>query len=151
MLKPFCRLDERNLQERKTCIYFSLSQLHFIFHRCNAPFQTREMKNFWPLCFFKSCKCICNATWVTLNHKNVIHSESKQLHFNAAWNECYLKLVWSEMKVISTQCWLVSNEYVLKCCLKSAAQYRPWNWNPLELLKFVYKNMKWSKNMFWVH
>jgi len=55
------------------------------------------------------------------------------------------------MKVISTQCRLLSNEYGPKCCLKSTAQDRPWKSHLLQLLKFVYKNMKWKKNMFSVH
>ena len=149
------------------------------FYRCNAPFQTRGMKNFLPLCFFENASAFRTQrespwTWngvillklkwiVTLqnfrspakkwnvDHKNVIHIKLKQLYFNVAWNQCYLILVWSQMKVISTQCRLVWNEYGLKCCLKSAARYRPWKSHPLQLLKFVCKNTKWKKNMFSVH
>jgi len=88
------------------------------FHSCNAPFKTRGMKNFWPVWFFKSASAfttqhespwtrngviLLKLKWkVTLqnfrspakkwnvDHKNVIHSKSKQLYFNVAWNECYL-------------------------------------------------------------
>jgi len=42
----------------------------------------------------------------------VIHSKSKQLHFNLALNECDLKRRWTQMK--KTHVNMVSNEHVTK-------------------------------------
>jgi len=34
----------------------------------------------------------------------MIHSKSKQLHFNMAQNESYLKWMWSQINVVSNEC-----------------------------------------------
>jgi len=51
-----------------------------------------------------------------IDDKNVIHSKSKQLHFNVEYNERDLKRTWSQMNLVSIN--VASNVVSNDCGLK---------------------------------
>jgi len=76
-----------------------------------------------------------------LDHKNLIHSKSKQLHFNIAQNECDLKWMWCQLYVVSNECglkWMWSQMNVVsnECGLK-------WMWSQMNVVSNDC-GLKWS-------
>ena len=63
----------------------------------------------------------------TVDHKNVIHSKSKQIHFNMAYKECDLKWVLSQVNVVSNKCGLKSMWSQNECGLK-------WMWSQMNVV-----------------
>ena len=107
-------------------------KISWLFRR-EMQLRMSKISDMWSLQtrLFQQITLIPAKKW-TVDQKNMIHSKSKQLHFNIAWNECGLKWLWSPMTVVSNDCglkWLWSQMTVVSndCGLQ-------WLWSPMAVV-----------------